>query len=114
MRVKKGTTRARKHREIKAEAKGFIGHRRRTIKGAKEGILHALKNAFVGRKDKKANMRALWIIRMNASLDAHGVSYSRFIKQLKDKNIVLNRKVLSEIAVQDPSTFDRIIKEVTQ
>ncbi|NTV31150.1 50S ribosomal protein L20 [candidate division WWE3 bacterium] len=112
MRVKKGTTRARKHREIKSEAKGFIGHRRRTIKGAKEGIMHSLKNAFVGRKDKKANMRALWIIRINAILSEKNISYSRFIKQLKDKNIILNRKILSEIAVQDPATFDKIIKEV--
>ena len=111
MRVKKGPVRARKHRKIKQLAKGFGGQRRRTVKGANEGLLHALKNAFIGRKDKKGAMRRLWIIRMNAALDERGISYSKFIKKLKDKQIIINRKVLSEIAVQDPQTFDKIIKE---
>ena len=111
-RVKGGFTRSRSHKQVKKDARGFAGHRRRTIKGAKEGILHALSNAFIGRKLKKRSMRSLWIIRLNAALRNKDLSYSRFIRMLKQSDVVLNRKVLSELAVGDPQTLSSIIDQV--
>ncbi len=113
-RVKGGFTRARKHRKVKALAKGFLGARRRTFKGAKEGILHALDHAYVGRRLKKQTMRRLWIVRINAALAPHKLSYSRFINLLKIKNILLDRKSLSELAITDPITFDKIVSDVVR
>ena len=111
-RVKGGFTRKRAHKKIKAQAKGFRGFRRRTFKGASEGVLHALAHAYVGRKQKKRSMRRLWIVRLNAVLKNKGLSYSKFIRILKDKNIVLNRKILSDLAIVDLDTLNKIIDQV--
>ncbi|MCA9391829.1 50S ribosomal protein L20 [candidate division WWE3 bacterium] len=111
-RVKGGYVRSRRHNKIKKEARGFKGHRRRTVKGAQEGILHALANAYISRKQKKRNMRSLWIVRINAALRPKGLSYSKFISMLKGKNVVLNRKVMSDLAIADPKTLDKIIDQV--
>jgi len=111
-RVKGGTTRVRRHRKIKKQAKGFRGHRGRTFRGAKEGVLHALTHSFRGRKLKKRRMRSLWIIRINALARQSGSSYSEFIHKLKEKDIHLNRKVLNDIAINDSSTLEKIVHEV--
>lgn len=113
-RVTSAKTKAQRHRKIKKQAKGFLGFRRRTFKGASEGILHALENAYIGRKLKKRDMRSLWITRINAALRQHDINYSTFINKLKSNEVGLNRKVLSEIAVADPETFDKIVLEVTE
>ena len=111
-RSKTGPTRSRKHKKIKKAAKGFKDARRKRVKVAKESLLHAGQYAYVGRKLKKRDLRSLWIIRLNAAVREQGLSYSKFIKKLKDKNIELDRKILADIAVNDPQTFEKILKEV--
>jgi large subunit ribosomal protein L20 len=92
-------------------AKGFKQARRIRIQTAKEAILHAGQYAYHGRKLKKRDLRKLWIIRLNAAVRERGVSYSQFISGLKKAKISLDRKILSDIAVSDPKTFDAIVKE---
>jgi large subunit ribosomal protein L20 len=111
-RVKGGYTRKRRHNKLRKQAEGFRGFRRRTVKGAHEGILHALSNAFIGRKLKKRTMRSLWIVRINAVLKKKGLSYSKFIRMLNDKNVVLNRKILSDLALVDLAALNKIIDQV--
>lgn len=111
-RVKTGTTRRRRHNELRDQAKGFMGFRRRTIKGAKEGLMHALLNAHVGRRLKKRSMRRLWVTRVNAALTDVNMNYSEFIGKLKGQHIELNRKVLSELAQHDEKVFQKIVKSV--
>ena len=110
MRVK--SIAARKHRKIRKLAKGFKQARRTRIKTAKEALAHAGAYAYHGRKLRKRDMRALWITRINAALRMEGVSYSRFIAGLKKANITLDRKILSEIATNDPATFKEILSQV--
>lgn len=112
MRVKTGVIRRRRHNKIKDMAKGFRGFRRRTYKGAHEGVMHALAHSYVGRKQKKRTMRRLWITRLNAALRERGHTYRDFIHKQNESAIQLDRKILSEIAIQDPTTFDKIVSEV--
>jgi len=102
---------ARRHREIKKEARGFKHARRKRVRNAKEALLHAGQYAYVGRKLRKRDFRKLWIMRINAALKAHNISYSKFIDGLKKNNIELNRKMLSEIAQTDPDSFSEIVKQ---
>ncbi len=92
---------ARRHRKIKKAAKGFKQARRVRVKTAKETLLHAGQYAYVGRKQKKRNLRKLWIVRLNAAVREHGMKYSVFIKKLKDKKIELDRKIIADISVKD-------------
>ncbi len=100
-----------KHRKFLKNAKGFKQARRTRIQTAKEAILHAGQYAYHGRKLKKRDLRKLWIIRLNAAVRERGVSYSNFIAGLKKAKIILDRKILSDIAINDPKTFDAIVKE---
>jgi len=109
MRVK--SVSARRHRKILARAKGFRQARRTRIQVAKEAVVHAGAYAFHGRKLKKRNLRTLWIIRMGSAVRALGVSYSKFIAGLKKEKIEIDRKILSDIAVHDPETFKKVVKE---
>lgn len=99
---------ARNHRKTLKAAKGFTQARRRRIKAAKEAVLHAGAYAYHGRKLKKRNLRTLWIIRLNAAARENGFSYSNFIAALNKEKIELDRKILSDIAVRDPQTFNKI------
>ena len=112
MRVKRGITRHRRHKKIRALAKGYRGMRRTTFKKANEAVMKAGQHAYKDRRRKKRTFRALWIIRLNAAVRATGISYSQFIKQLKTKKIGLDRKILSELAIHDPKVFEKIVKEV--
>lgn len=103
---------ARRHRKIKKLAKGFRQARRTRVKAAKEAILHAGQYAYVGRKLRKRDLRKLWITRLNAAVREHGLSYSRFVKGLKKEKIELDRKILADIAVSDPATFEKIVSEI--
>ena len=85
--------------------------KRRLYKVAKEASVHAGSYAYTGRKDKKSQNRKLWIIRINGALSEKNVSYSKFIKSLKEKNIGLDRKILAEIIQDDPETFQKILNE---
>ena len=102
---------ARRHRKILKQAKGFRQARRTRIQTAKEAVLHAGMYAYVGRKNKKRDLRGLWIIRLNAAVRKFGLSYSKFINLLKKNKIDLDRKIMAEIAVKDPETFAEIVKK---
>lgn len=102
----------RRHRKILAKARGFKQARQRRVKAAKEAILHAGQYAYVGRKQKKRNLRKLWIIRLNAAARLHGLSYNELISGLKRVKVELDRKILADIAVSDPDTFGKILSEV--
>ena len=111
-RVKRGLTAHRKHKKNLSLAKGFNGGRSKLIKQAKEATLHAGQYAFAGRRQRRRDMRKLWITQMGIALKNEGLSYSKFVGTLKAKNILLNRKVLAEIAAKDISTFKKIISEI--
>lgn len=114
MRVKTGIVRRKRHKKILKEAKGFRGHRGRSVRGAMEGVLNALSHAYIGRKHKKRNMRALWIQRLNAAVREHGISYSKFVQKLNNSKIQLDRKILSEVAQTDPDTFKQIFEKIVK
>jgi large subunit ribosomal protein L20 len=111
-RVKGGMTTRSKHKKVLKLAKGYWMSRSKQIKKAKEAVLHAGEYAYAGRKMKKRNVRELWIIRINAAVRATGMSYSLFIKNLKEKKIELDRKVLAQIAVEYPKVFEKIVEKV--
>lgn len=114
MRVKTGFARRRAHKKILKHNKGYRMTKSRLVKVAKEALLHAGAYAYVGRKDKKSDMRRLWITRINGALSDTGLTYSKFIKALKDKKIELDRKILAEIIQDDPETFKKIVEEVNK
>lgn len=101
----------KRRRNILDEVKGYRFGRSTKKKQAREAIYHAQTYAFAHRKDKKADFRRLWTVRINAALMTHGIKYSRFIKTLKDKNIELDRKVLATLAVQNPEAFNRVVEQ---
>lgn len=103
---------SRKHRKILKRARGFKQARRTRIQTAKEAVLHAGAYAYHGRKLRKRDLRNLWIVRLNAAVREHGLSYSRFVSYLKKSKIELDRKILSDIAIADPQTFSKIVDEV--
>jgi large subunit ribosomal protein L20 len=112
MRIKRGKTVRRKHKAIKARLKGFIKSRRSSIKRAKEATIKRLSRAYEGRRKRKRDLRALWIIRLNAAAREEGLTYSKLMDGLKKKHIELDRKILAEIAVNRPETFKKIVEEV--
>lgn len=112
MRVKTGVVRHRRHKKLRKGNKGYRGPRRTTIKGAKQAAMKAGQHAYRDRRKKKRVFRALWIVRLNAAVREQGISYSRFIKGLKDKNIQIDRKALSELAIHEPDAFVAIVKQV--
>lgn len=107
-RIKRGTIVKKRHKRLLKKAKGFWGQRKNIFKRAKETLLRAMAFAFVGRKLKKRNMRALFITRIRIASNQHGISYSRFICGLKKADIRLNRKMLSQIAVFEPKGFEQL------
>lgn len=111
-RVKRGTTSRAKHKKILGLAKGYRGTRSKLIKTAHEAVLHADKYAFHGRKRRKRDARRLWITRINGALEERGHSYSKFVKGLKDKNILIDRKILASLVVDDPKAFGTIVEKV--
>ena len=110
-RVKGGTVANRRRKNILAETKGYRHARSKKKRAAREAIYHAQLHAFAHRKDKKNDFRQLWIVRLNAVLRTHGLKYSTFIKELADKGVALNRKMLSEIAREHPEAFKRLVEE---
>lgn len=108
-RVKRGIATKKRHKRLLKATKGFWGQRKNIIRRAKETLLRAWAYAFKGRKLKKRDMRGLFITRIKAASNSHGVSYSSFISGLKKSNVELNRKMLSQIAIFDPSTFTHLV-----
>lgn len=112
-RVKGGVISAKRRRNVLKRAKGYRHGRGTKERLAKESLVHAGKNAFNHRRDKKTEYRQLWIVRLNAAIRAEGYqSYSTFINKLKTKEMGLDRKVLSEIAAKRPEAFTRVAKKV--
>ena len=112
MRVKRGVTTGKRHKKVLKAAKGFRGGRSKLYKQAREATIHAGADAYRGRKEKKRQRRSLWIIRINAALKVHKISYSQFLGKLKKEKIELDRKILSQIALENPEAFDEIVKKV--
>ena len=108
-RVKRGVVAHRKRERILKYTKGFRWSRKSKERAAKEALLHAWTNAFRGRKEKKRVFRALWQVKINAAVHAEGMNYSRFIAGLKKKNIGLDRKILADLAVNNPDVFKKIV-----
>lgn len=111
-RVKRGVLKSKKKKNILSQAKGFRFGRSTKVAQAKEALAHAGAYAFDHRKDKKGVARRLWTTRLNAAVRSHDMPYSKFIDLLKKKNIGLDRKVLSDMAQNNPETFDRIVKSL--
>lgn len=110
MRVKGGTVRHDNRKRILKRAEGYFGSRHRLYKTAKEAVLRSEANAFVGRKERKRDYRKLWITRISAACKANGTSYSKFMHGLKVAGIELNRKMLSEIASNQPEEFKKLVE----
>lgn len=110
-RVKRGTMTHKRHKRILKKASGYWGGRHRLFKTAKEAVLKAMDDAFRGRKLKKRDFRALWIARINAACRLNGLTYNRFINGLNRANIGINRKVLAEVAIQDPQAFTQLVEK---
>ncbi len=112
VRVKKGKTRHKRRERLLKKVKGFKWKRKSKYRLAKDALHHALEHAYVGRKEKKRRMRALWQTQIGAALKPFGISYSKFISKLKEKKIELDRKILAELAKTHPEVFEKILEEV--
>lgn len=109
MRSVSGTVRRRKVKKILKMAKGYYGSHSKQMKQAKEAVMRSLKYAYRDRRQKKRMMRRLWILRINAACRFYGISYSKFINGLKKANIIIDRKTLSNLAIDDIKTFESIV-----
>ncbi len=107
-RVKKGLNAHKRHKKVLKMAKGYYGSKSKTYRAAKPAVMRALRSAYIGRKLKKRDYRKLWIARINAAARMNDISYSRFMNGLKKAEISINRKMLSEIAVNDPAGFTQL------
>ncbi|GDX62144.1 50S ribosomal protein L20 [Candidatus Levyibacteriota bacterium] len=111
-RVKRGTVSRRKHKKLLGLTKGYRGTKSKLVRTATQAMLHAGAYAFHGRKVKKRDFRSLWIIRIGEAVKKEGLSYNVFIDKLKKADIMLDRKILSDLAVQDSQTFKYIVDSV--
>ena len=112
MRVKRGIVRHRRHKKIRALAKGYRGMRSTTYVKANEAVIRAGTNSYVSRRLKKRDFRSLWITRLSAALKMKGIRYSVFIDQMTKKKVELNRKTLSELAIHHPEVFGKVVEVV--
>lgn len=109
-RVKRGVTAKKKRRTVLERAKGYYGAKSRSYRAAKEQVQHSLQYQYRDRRNKKREIRKLWIARINAGARQNGLSYSAFINGLKRAEIDLDRKVLSDLAVSDPAAFAKLVE----
>ena len=109
-RVKTAIITRKKHNKILKRAKGYYGAKHYRFRNANQAVLKSLSYAYVGRKDKKSNFRKLWIARINAASRMNGLSYSKFMNGMKLAGIDMNRKMLSEIAINDPKAFADLVE----
>ena len=110
-RVKNSVTTRARHKKVLKAAKGYFGSKHRLYKTAKEQLMHSGQYAFRDRRQKKRDFRKLWITRINAACRENEISYSRFIEGLNKRGVLVNRKMLSEIAIADPKAFSELVKE---
>ena len=110
-RVKRGVTAGARHRKVLASAKGYRGARKNVYRVAKQAVMKAGQYAYRDRRQRKRQFRALWIIRINAAVRQHGLSYSKLINGLKIAGITIDRKMLAEVAAKDPEAFTFIANQ---
>ena len=110
MRIRRGSAGVKRHKKILKLAKGFIGARSRIFKVANIAVMKALKYAYRDRRTTKRNMRRLWIVRINAAVRQRGMSYSKFVNACKKANILVNRKMLADLAVNDKEAFSMVVE----
>lgn len=110
-RVKTGVTTKARHKKILKKARGYFGSKHRLFKTAKEQLMHSGKYAYRDRRANKRNFRKIWITRINAECRVNDISYSKFINGLNKAGIVINRKMLSELAIEDKEAFANLVKE---
>lgn len=108
-RVKKGMNSKRKHKKVLKLAKGYFGSKSKQFRPANEAVMRALRSAYVGRKQKKRDFRSLWITRINAAARLEDLSYSRFMNGLKKADVQIDRKILAQLAINDPSAFKQLV-----
>jgi large subunit ribosomal protein L20 len=110
MRVKRGVASHQKHKKIRKATKGMTHSRRRSIKMGRQGVIKALQYATRDRKNRKRTFRNLWNARINAAARLNGTTYSKLINGLKKANVTLDRKILAELAVNEPKAFEAVVK----
>lgn len=111
-RVKTGTTRRQRHKKILKITKGQYGTRSKLYRRANEAMLHSLWYSYRDRRQRRRDLRRLWIVRINAAARSNGLTYSKLIHGLKQANINLNRKILADMAVRDPAAFTAVVESV--
>ncbi|HMS23120.1 MAG TPA: 50S ribosomal protein L20 [Candidatus Levybacteria bacterium] len=111
-RVKRGLVSRRRHNKLLNQASGYRGTKSKLVRVAREAVLHAGNYAFHGRKRKKIDMRRLWITRIGEAAKTEGISYSKFMDGLKKKKIELNRKILSDMIINDINSFKKIVESI--
>lgn len=109
-RVKRAKNSRKNHKKVLKLAKGYYGGKSKLFKTANESVIRALRNAYVGRKNKKRDYRSLWIARINAAARMNDMSYSKFMNGIKVAGVDINRKMLSEIAINDPKAFAELVE----
>ena len=109
-RVKRAKNARKNHKKVLKLAKGYYGGKSRLYKTANESVIRAMRNAYVGRKNKKRDYRSVWIARINAATRINDLSYSKFMNGIKLAGIDINRKMLSEIAINDPKAFAELVE----
>ena|SRR4029078_9090251 len=110
-RVKRGTKRRAKRKKILDRASGYFLTKGKLYRSAKESVERALKFAYAGRRQKKRQYRAIWIVRISAACVQNGISYSKFISGLKKSGVELDRKILSDLAISDPAGFTKLCEQ---
>ncbi|MFM8423336.1 MAG: 50S ribosomal protein L20 [Candidatus Fonsibacter sp.] len=111
-RVKRGVTSHAKHKKVFKAAKGFYGRKKNTIRTAKQSVEKSFQYSYRDRRQKKRNFRSLWIQRINAGVREQGLTYSKFINGLNKTKIFIDRKILADLAYQNPEAFKSIVKKV--
>ncbi len=112
-RVKRGVTARARHKKIIGMAKGHKGQRHRVFRRANESVLHALDYSYRHRRERKGDFRKLWIARINAAARLNGTTYSRFIAGLSNAGIAVDRKMLADLAVREPSAFTALVEKAS-
>lgn len=110
-RVKRGTMTHKRHKKVLERAKGYWGGRSRLFKTAKEAVMHSMQYAYRDRRNKKREFRRLWIARINAACREQGMTYGRFIEGLSKAGVELDRKMLSEMAINDAQAFSQLVEQ---
>jgi large subunit ribosomal protein L20 len=110
MRIKRGVTSHAKHKKLRAQTKGYSLVRRASVKQARQAVLKALQYQYRDRRNLKRDLRGLWITRINAGTSSLGLSYSQFMGGLKKAGVLLDRKILAELAVREPKAFEAIVE----